>query len=133
MSAACNIILVDDDEISNFLNNEIISMKRPDIPVECFDNPVDALEYFMNEFPNLAKKKNILFLDINMPVFDGWQFLEKINDEKPNIFNDLSVYVLSSSLDQKDVNKAAENPHIVKFLSKPLNEKVLESILNSEN
>jgi len=132
MAEACNIFLVDDDEINNFLNTEIISMSHPDIPIECFGNPVDALKYFMNEFPNLSKKKNILFLDINMPVFDGWQFLEKIDHEQPNIFNDLSVYVLSSSLDQKDVNKAAQNPHIIKFLSKPLNEEVLESILNSE-
>lgn len=133
MPPSCNIFLVDDDEINNFLNTEIISMNHPDIPIECFGDPVRALNYFVNEFATISEKKNILFLDINMPVFDGWQFLEQIDLQRPTIFKDLSVYVLSSSLDNKDLTKATSNPHIVKFISKPLNEKVLEGILNSEN
>ncbi|MCC5937013.1 MAG: response regulator [Lunatimonas sp.] len=116
------IILIDDDPISTFVTEKLIH-KNIKIPCEIFtfDNAKDALR-------NVNKiKPNYLFLDLNMPEMTGWDFLEEFNPGH----NDPEIYILSSSVDERDINKANEYKQVKKYLSKPLIKQYIKSIFGS--
>ncbi|MCH7410973.1 response regulator [Belliella sp. DSM 111904] len=115
------IVLIDDDPISTFVTEKLISkyIKEP-----CrffkFENATDALQDIGEIHPNY------LFLDINMPEMTGWDFLEEFSpaDYQPEI------YILSSSVDERDINKANNYSLVKKYLSKPLINKYIKTIFN---
>lgn len=126
------ILLIDDDEMSNYLNRRIL--EKMEI-VEHIDNVNDGqagLEYVadycsrsdFNEFPD------IIFLDINMPVIDGFEFLNQLQKIEGIDLKKLYVIMLTSSTDPKDIEEAAKYPEIVKgYIKKPLMKEHLTKIL----
>ncbi|WP_114750735.1 response regulator [Pleomorphovibrio marinus] len=117
------IVLIDDDPISTFVTEKLIH-KNLDFPCEIFtyDNASDALKDIYKIDPNY------LFLDLNMPNMTGWDFLEEFDpkNETPEI------YILSSSVDERDINKANEYQHVKKYLSKPLVKQYIKSIFENK-
>ncbi|BAV08046.1 response regulator [Filimonas lacunae] len=92
-------------------------------------NGQEAMDYLQD----LAKKQesempDIIFLDINMPVMNGWEFLEQFNKVEALFTKQPSVYVLSSTVDPEDYARAASYGVVKRFVSKPLTKDVLESI-----
>ena len=121
-----SFILIDDDNISNFINERIIRMEYPDAEITPFTNPLKGIEYIS---ANLAQK-SILFLDINMPEMTGWEFIEHITKINLNIIENLNIYILSSSIEPSDIEKVKNNSSIVDFVEKPLTTKFLASLKN---
>jgi len=115
------IVLIDDDPISAFVTEKLIS-KNIEVPFKIFTflSPLKALEKIEDITPNY------LFLDINMPEMTGWDFLEEF---QPGAYNP-EVYILSSSVDQKDMTKAENYSLVKKYLSKPLIRKNIKNIFN---
>ncbi len=115
------IVLIDDDPISTFITEKLIS-KNVKEPYEIFkyDNAVHALR----EIPEIHP--NYLFLDLNMPEMTGWDFLEEF---EPTNYNP-EIYILSSSVDERDINKANNYALVKKYLSKPLVQKYITTIFN---
>ncbi|GAB4240684.1 MAG: response regulator [Ekhidna sp.] len=107
---AKKILLVDDDPIFLTLAELAIKKERTDVIISKASNGEEALEFIQKE------SVDIIFLDLNMPVMNGWEFLEAI-DGKPL---DSKIYILTSSIDPSDRNKAEENPNVVSMLEKPL-------------
>ena len=82
----------------------------------------------------LLKNKNdkvVVFLDINMPVMDGWGFLKTLEENKEKINFTIHLYVLSSSINSDDQERAESNSLVTKYLKKPLSIEVIESLLQS--
>lgn len=105
------ILLIDDDDISNILNQMIISIADPDARLIVFPNAVDALAYLQeNESPDC------ILLDINMPIMNGWQFAQKCLELNPA----LNIIVLSSSDDENDLNEINNYKNIIKYVIKPM-------------
>jgi response regulator RpfG family c-di-GMP phosphodiesterase len=123
-----NVLLVDDNEIDNFINERIIlSSKFAEIVV--VKNSADgALSYLKDLTGQDDKIPEFIFLDLNMPVKDGFGFLEDFNKLDDKIKNKSKVVVLSSSISPEDINKASTNPFVHKYINKPLSEKYLEAI-----
>lgn len=96
-----------------------------------FEDAREALNYL--EKIEVKGLPEILFLDINMPMMDGWEFMEAIKDSK--IVNELKIYITSSSINPIDLEKAERNPLIKGFVSKPLDpiklKKIAEDKFNS--
>lgn len=116
------IVLIDDDPISTFVTEKLISknIKEP-CEIYKFENATDALKDIYTINPNY------LFLDLNMPEMTGWEFLEEfhpVDKENPEI------YILSSSIDERDINKARDYSMVKRYLSKPLIKKYIKSIFN---
>ncbi len=115
------IVLIDDDPISTFVTEKLISKN---IKVPCrifkFQSALDALRDISDIHPNY------LFLDLNMPEMTGWDFLEEFepSDYMPE------VYILSSSVDERDINKANNYQLVKQYLSKPLIKKYIKTIFN---
>lgn len=114
----CCIILVDDDEATNFINQHIIRRAGVKAPVLSFTNPQSALEHIQSS-PLNPENEGLILLDINMPKMNGWEFLDAYQDfEDSN--KKYRISMLSSSVNPDDMSKGERHQQISKYLSKPL-------------
>ena len=119
------IVLIDDDPINNLINKRLINKLNPSINILEFMEVEKAL-LFLN---TVNAGENLILLDINMPVMNGWDFLvfyAKIKDKR----ND-KIIMLSSSIDNQDRQRATEFSYVEGFIEKPLTGPKLEKALNS--
>ncbi len=123
-----NVLLVDDNEIDNFINERIISSSAFCDHITVKNSADGALNYLKEIERSEDKIPEIIFLDLNMPVKDGFGFLEEFGQLNDSIRKKSKVIVLSSSISPEDINKASTNPYVFKYLNKPLSEKYLEAI-----
>lgn len=115
-------ILVDDDPLTNLLAKKILEKNLGEVEVRDFLIPELALEYIETEFENkVLEGKTTLFLDINMPSLTGWEFLDKFEKFTDAIKNQFNIYMLSSSVDPTDMQRAKQNPLVIDFIEKPIN------------
>lgn len=127
MSAGLKYILVDDDDLCNEVSRMILENALGEVDIKAFTKPEEGLEFIEREY---AKNSGhtILFLDINMPRIDGWQFLERYEKFSEEVKQQINIYILSSSIDRLDRSKAAANKNVEGFISKPLDIEILTSI-----
>ncbi len=119
-------MLVDDDEINNFITLKLIRKAYPDSVLSTFLNgrlAIDKLKEIINFQPD--KIPDYILLDINMPVMNGWEFLEEYKILNLDPDKKITIYILSSSVFSNDIDKAKSYQSVANFISKPLN---LESI-----
>ena|SRR5688572_25210658 len=128
MSKFRNVLLVDDNEIDNFINERIIASSAFCDHVVVKNSADGALNYLKQIAGEDEKIPEIIFLDLNMPVKDGFGFLEEFAQLNDAIRNRARVIVLSSSISPDDINRASTNPYVFKYINKPLSEKYLEAI-----
>jgi CheY-like chemotaxis protein len=115
------IVLIDDDPISTFVTEKLISrnVKEP-----CQFYKYQSARVALQEIYSI--KPNYLFLDLNMPEMTGWDFLDSFNADQ----NEAQIYILSSSVDERDISKASRYSFVKDYLSKPLIKKYIKSIFN---
>ncbi len=115
------VVLIDDDPISTFVTEKLIE-KNVEEPVQFFKftNARKALRELYKLRPNY------LFLDLNMPEMNGWDFLDSLNGESEGT----EIYILSSSVDERDINRASTYSMVKDYLSKPLIKKSISSIFS---
>lgn len=121
-------MLVDDNDTDNFISKKIIELTGFAKNVEVKNSGKGALDY-LREFQNEDNKlPNVIFLDINMPIVDGFVFLyefEKFND---TLKDKCKVIILSSSDNKRDIDKIVNNNYVIKFITKPLTEVALHEL-----
>lgn len=120
-------LIIDDDEINNTFCKFIITKVGLEGQFQSFTNPEAGLEFVTGILNNKDYDKIILFLDINMPIMNGWDFLrefEKIYCSQ----TDIRIYILSSSISDEDISQAKANKFVEDFISKPLSVPVLGKI-----
>ncbi|HZY80288.1 MAG TPA: response regulator [Cyclobacteriaceae bacterium] len=122
------VMLVDDNETDNFISKRIIEITKFAKRVEVKNSGKSALDYLKENQSSAEDLPNIIFLDINMPIVDGFVFLyefEKFNDI---VRSKCKVIILSSSDNKRDIDKIVNNNHVIKFITKPLTEVALDEI-----
>ena len=129
------ILLIDDDETNNFLNERIL--KKLDIAdhIRVFKNGKQAFDYLYNVSEGHIDegsadyfKPQLLFLDINMPVMDGFEFLDLFGKLREDFKRDIKVVILTTSAHERDLEAAMRYP-IAEYVTKPLTlTKILEII-----
>jgi CheY-like chemotaxis protein len=117
-------IIVDDDPINNFITERMIVKVVPNAEVVTFTESKKGLDYVLSLFAEPNYGKVILLLDINMPNITGWQFMERLELEGTLVSDRLLIYILSSSVDASDLERAKVNPHISDYIMKPLTAEV---------
>ena len=85
----------------------------------------------LNSHLQISSESILILLDLNMPVLDGWGFLDEIESNQQIDYNKIRLYILSSSTDKADIEKIAQYPWIRKFYHKPLSSSDIIEILNS--
>jgi CheY-like chemotaxis protein len=123
------ILLVDDDDALNYLHQRLLDISEFGNPVVTVENGKDALVAF-NEMNNSLTNNDLvtIFLDINMPIMDGWEFLKELKNIKQNISFKYQIFMLSSSINPDDIEKAGDDSLVTKYIAKPLSLDLLEDI-----
>ena len=122
-------ILIDDDAVHLFIQKTLIVKELGGSTIAEFNSGEDGLAYIERNFTKDTDRFTILLLDINMPVMNAWQFLDRFAKFDEAIRRQIRVAVLSSSLDFKDKKRAAQEPDVYCFLEKPLTIDGLHKVL----
>lgn len=117
------IFSIDDDQLQIMINKILIQKIDSKFNISLFNNAQEALDKIISEDPQ------IIFLDLNMPEMNGWDFLDEL--QRMNIKSD--VYILTSSVDLNDKKKAEKYENVKGYLTKPLSKETLEPILHCAN
>lgn len=116
-------IIVDDDPINNFITKRVIMEVSPHADVMTFSDPEQGLEYVLSTLTKPSENKAMLLLDINMPKMTGWQFMEQLEKEGLVVSERLLIYILSSSINPDDRERANIDLRISDYIMKPLTSK----------
>lgn len=115
-----HVWLIDDDEVFVFLTKKLIAGAEQDVSLETYINGQDAIERLRQVAENESALPDLILLDLNMPVMDGWEFLKAyeeiqfINPEK------IHLYIVTSSISPYEVERAKQIPAVQEFIVKPM-------------
>lgn len=125
------ILCIDDDPITLMLCKKVITKSNFCNEIITSQNGEEALHY-LNTIKTLNTKNHpqLIFLDLNMPIMGGWEFLNHFNSAEYSEFNSIKVVILSSTIDPEDLEKAKNYPMVIDFLSKPITKTMLEYLRN---
>ena len=127
-SRPVNVLLVDDDEINNFISIKLIKKALLNTEImACLNGKfaIDQLYEIQKKDP--AKLPDYILLDINMPIMNGWEFLDEYKRLNIDPLGKTKIFIISSSVFSNDINKARSYPLVKDFISKPLNvDKIVE-------
>jgi len=121
------IILIDDDKIVNALNERIIRNLLPDVSIKVFDNGEKGLVYLLS-----AKDQNLktlVFLDISMPIMDGFQFMNVYENAIAYQDHSFVICLLTGSIDKADQEKANQYPSVLEYTKKPLGKEKIKTLI----
>jgi two-component system chemotaxis response regulator CheY len=121
------IALVDDDKIFQLTASKtIIATKLTDRVLQ-FENGEDALNFLKKNLANAEILPDFVFLDINMPFIDGWMFMDDFAGLKDKLAKPMVIYMVSSSIDPRDISRAKKDDNISDYVIKPVTrEKFME-------
>lgn len=114
------IWIVDDDPIYQIIANKIVQRSAMFSEVTTFKNGKEAIDTVHQVLESKNTIPDIILLDINMPVMDGWEFMEELSAVKPKIEKEFSVYIVSSSIAVEDKSKSKKYTDILGYISKPI-------------
>ncbi len=123
-----NILLVDDDEINNFISVKLIKKALESSEIKaCLNGKLAIDELVKMQEEGAEMFPDYILLDINMPIMNGWEFLDEYKRLNLDQDNRSKIFIISSSVFSNDINKAKSYPLVKDFISKPLNiEKIKE-------
>ncbi len=122
-------IVIDDDYINNTICCMFIKEGIPGAVAKTFTNPEAGLRHIKETYTNNITGKVILLLDINMPTQSGWEVLDYFEGFPDSIKDSFMIYMLSSSIDSNDKQKASEHPLVSGYIQKPLSFQIVQSMV----
>lgn len=127
------LVFIDDDPIDHFLMKHILRGKN------YFDTTTYTvygslvLDYIEEHKSEPEKLPDMIFVDLNMPLFSGWDFLKRMEKMQHKISKDIPVFVISSSLRPDDKATSSKYSFVQDFISKPVNSEEIERIVSSQS
>jgi CheY-like chemotaxis protein len=115
-----SIFLIDDDPIFVYLTRRIIASTNCPCAINEFTDGELALDYLSKMSEKTELLPDVIFLDLSMPVMDGWEFLKEYAMLKPNIKKEISLYIVSSSISPQEVERSKSYTVVADFLIKPV-------------
>lgn len=125
------ICLVDDDQIFRFTFSRILRSTLQDPQLLMFGDGAEAIDYFKSKKDQEQSLPDVLFLDINMPIMDGWQFLDEYVRIKSSICKPFIIKMLSSSVDPADLEEARKRPEVNQYIVKPFTPEGMKGLFYS--
>jgi CheY-like chemotaxis protein len=122
MSKFKDVFVIDDDKVFHFIIKKLFSKNNIDINPTFYLNGLEAIEEIKEKINNGITMPDLILLDINMPIMDGWQFLDEFRKmKKTTVGGKTIIYLVSSSNSISDLNKAKEYQEEVKdYFFKPM-------------
>jgi len=123
------LFFVDDDEVFTFLTTDIIEQTNLVDRIKIFENGLDAINFLKENKDTLEELPEIIFLDLSMPIMNGWQFLDEYRKLSPKIGKKIMIYVFSSSISPDDIERAKTISEVADYIIKPINNDKLIEVL----
>ncbi len=134
MKPSCLIVcLVDDDEIYRYGFKRTIIKSKIAAKVELFNDGQQALNFYEDNLNNPQVLPDVIFLDLNMPVMDGFQFIEEFKKIQTRLDKKVRIYMVSSSINPADIERALKTEGLTDYLVKPVHENQLIKIIEGAN
>ena len=127
------ILLADDDPIFVFLTKKTIEKTGIDAEIVVFGDGEGAINYLTRNQENGESLPDIIFIDINMPVMDGWEFTEQYSQLRPLLNKDIYMYLLSSTISPHDFDRIRNIQVVTEALIKPLVAAKIKEICGLKN
>ncbi len=122
------IFIVDDDKLHHFGMKRMLHHVKVATRIEAFYNGLQAIEFLQLNAKQTHLLPDIIFLDINMPVMDGWQFLDSFGHLELQSAKPISIYMVTSSADHNEVIRASSYKQVNSFILKPISIQFLEDM-----
>jgi two-component system chemotaxis response regulator CheY len=125
------VSIIDDDALFQFTIKKILTATETVDTILQFANGSDAIDYFLENKEHSSRLPDLVLLDLNMPLMNGWQFLEKFNN---NNFakKTITIYICTSSINSKDKEMFKEFSKLNGYILKPLNKNEIYEIIDKE-
>lgn len=124
-----SVMLVDDNDTDNFIHKRVIELTGFCKNIIVKNSGKAALDYLDANKYNPDMLPNIIFLDINMPIVDGFVFLFEFENFIDEVKNKSKIVILSSSDSKRDIDRIVDNEYVVNFITKPLSEEALTKLI----
>jgi len=123
------IYVVDDDDIYQYAIKRKILKRKLSAEVNTFKNGQDAIKYLSEVVGRGEPLPDMILLDLNMPIMDGWDFLDEYVQISPKITKKILLYVVSSSVQSSDIDRAKSICGVTDYIVKPIDDQQLDEIL----
>jgi CheY-like chemotaxis protein len=125
------IFLVDDDPLFVSLVRRTFETIDQTLDIQIFADGELAIVHIDGIAAQPDQLPDLIFLDLNMPVMDGWEFLDRYSADHPALANKIGLYILSSTISPEDITHSLRYPFIRGFLIKPLDKARAAEILSA--
>ncbi len=120
MKRALKVLLVDDNDVTQFISQKTMEFSEATLNVVCCKNGIEALEFIAENISHKEKLPDLILLDLTMPLMDGWDFLEQYALLKRKIKKHIAVCILTSSINLDDMTRLKNDPSILDYIVKPM-------------
>ena len=132
MSKSSIICIIDDDSIYRFTIVRTLEIEKVAETIITFADGEEAIQFIQENLGDQSKLPDVIFLDINMPIMDGWQFLEEYEKIFDTLGKTIIIYLVTSSIDPADMDRAKKISLITRYLTKPLKPESLRSLVGAD-
>jgi len=125
------VLLIDDDKVTNYYNQRIVNKYGKIKDAIAVSSGKNALEYLKEAEQGKAAKPSLIFLDINMPAMNGWEFVDEYKKLNVEFTRDIKLIMLTTSSNPDDYEKSQQIDHVDDYINKPLSVDLLSKIIKS--
>lgn len=126
-----HFIIIDDSQLDCFIGEKIIQNNGTLSSVKSFSQATEAFEFIKNSDHTVDAFITVIMLDIQMPIMNGFQFVEAFEKLPEDVKSNYAIFMFSSSINENDKNRMENHPSIRKFYSKPISKDIVASIVRS--
>jgi response regulator of citrate/malate metabolism len=124
------LVVIDDDPYFHFIVKKILNAHSDSTTVDYCYNGMLVINYIKEHLEDQSMLPDYIFVDLNMPIFNGFDFFRLYEELSLLIYKSIKIYVVSSCINPKIIKEILHYPFISNYITKPMTKKVLEGVLN---